>query len=228
MPVAEVWERVRKVSFEGVPALAFTVEDLVLYHAFHTAKHFYRDYGLRSLLDMAMIVSRAPGKVDWPLVRERAQRWKLENIVTLTLTMTRDILHVSQVEPYLTEYASGEVEKGVHNTAVREVFGFERDSGGITLNIARTWQEKGVLRKLRDIVRYSIPAPPVIAERYEVRKGSPLLLYYYIVNMSYYFHRYGKGLWLLMKGDRRMEEAVRTQLQRDREKRELVGWLSGR
>ena len=71
-----VWDRAIPIRVAGRDALGLCQEDLVLYLAVHLAVH----HGLAGLLwywDLALILDRWGGKLDWQALIARASRWRV-------------------------------------------------------------------------------------------------------------------------------------------------------
>jgi putative nucleotidyltransferase-like protein len=71
---AEIWERSVPITVAGEAARGLGCEDLVLYLAAHLAVH-HTLAGLRRYWDVALLLERRGGEVDWPALRARAARW---------------------------------------------------------------------------------------------------------------------------------------------------------
>jgi hypothetical protein len=89
-----VWERATKLSVGGRAALGLCPEDLLLYLAMHLAVH----HGLAGLLwywDLARLLERWEGNLDWTAVADRASRWRVRRAVYFALRGCHDLFGVS-------------------------------------------------------------------------------------------------------------------------------------
>jgi hypothetical protein len=80
----QIWDRATKIQVAGESALGLCPEDLVLYLAIHLAVH----HGLAGLLwywDLALILGRWRGQLDWTALLERASRWRVRRAVGFAL-----------------------------------------------------------------------------------------------------------------------------------------------
>jgi Uncharacterised nucleotidyltransferase len=80
----EVWDRAVKIRIDEQAALGLCPEDLLLYLATHLAVH----HGLSGLLwywDLALLLERWGGRLDWSMVLERAARWRVRRALGFAL-----------------------------------------------------------------------------------------------------------------------------------------------
>jgi hypothetical protein len=98
-----LWQRAVPVSISGQPALALSSEDLILHLALHTAyHHLFQQGGLRSLCDIRAVVAHYRNRIDWDVVKLRAQRWNIEKAVWLTLYLAKSLLKADIPESFLS------------------------------------------------------------------------------------------------------------------------------
>jgi hypothetical protein len=79
-----VWDRAVPIRVADRDALGLCPEDLVLYLAVHLAVH----HGLAGLLwywDLALILGRWEGKLDWDALSARASRWRVRSALYFAL-----------------------------------------------------------------------------------------------------------------------------------------------
>lgn len=89
-----VWERAIPVRVAGEAALGLCPEDLLLYLAVHLAVH----HGLAGLLwywDLALILDRWAGTLDWEAVIARALRWRVHTALFFALCGLERVFGVS-------------------------------------------------------------------------------------------------------------------------------------
>lgn len=85
----EVWTRAIKVEGWGWPMLALCPEDLLLYLALHLAFHHALS-GIVWELDLALLLRRHGGALDWEAVVERARRWRLAGALCFALRRVQE------------------------------------------------------------------------------------------------------------------------------------------
>ena len=81
---AEIWERSEAITVAGAPARALGREDLVLYLAAHLAVH-HTLAGLRRYWDVALLLERWGGGLDWATLLARAARWRVRHALFFVL-----------------------------------------------------------------------------------------------------------------------------------------------
>lgn len=84
----EIWERAVKVDAWDQPARGLCPEDLLIYLAVHWALH-HAFSGLIWGLDLALLLRRFGGGLDWEGVAERARRWRVRGALFVALSETQ-------------------------------------------------------------------------------------------------------------------------------------------
>jgi len=79
-----VWERAIRVPVAGEAALGLCPEDLLLYQAVHLAIH-HSLAGLLWYWDLALILDRWAGTLDWETVIARASHWRVQTALFFAL-----------------------------------------------------------------------------------------------------------------------------------------------
>jgi hypothetical protein len=80
-----VWDRAVRIRVAGQDALGLCPEDLLLYLAVHLAVH----HGLAGLLwywDLALVLDRWGGQIDWEALIARASRWRVRSALYWALS----------------------------------------------------------------------------------------------------------------------------------------------
>ena len=80
-----VWDRAVPIRVAGQDALGLCPEDLLLYLAVHLAVH----HGLAGLLwywDLALVLDRWGGQIDWEALVTRASRWRVRSALYWALS----------------------------------------------------------------------------------------------------------------------------------------------
>ena len=85
---AGIWERSVPITVAGEAARGLGCEDLVLYLAAHLAVH-HTLVGLRRYWDVALLLERRGGEVDWATLRARAARWRVGRALFFVLLGAR-------------------------------------------------------------------------------------------------------------------------------------------
>lgn len=85
----EIWERAVKVGAWDQPARTFGPEDLLIYLALHWALH-HAFSGFIWGLDLALLLRRSRGDLDWGAVAERGERWGVRSALYFALREVED------------------------------------------------------------------------------------------------------------------------------------------
>ena len=96
----EVWERATKVGAWAQPARGLGPEDLLTYLALHWAVH-HAFSGLIWGLDLALLLRRSGGNLDWEAVAERARRWRVAGALYFALRGVEEEFAVGPAGPFL-------------------------------------------------------------------------------------------------------------------------------
>lgn len=89
-----VWDRALRLRVAGEEALGLCPEDLFLYLAAHLAVH----HGLGGVIwhwDLALLLEREPGALDWNAIVDRAARWRVRNALYFALLGVERLFGVS-------------------------------------------------------------------------------------------------------------------------------------
>lgn len=89
-----VWDRAIRVQVAGKAALGLCPEDLLLYQAVHLAIH-HSLAGLLWYWDLALILDRWAGALDWDTVIARALRWRVHTALFFALRGLERVFGVS-------------------------------------------------------------------------------------------------------------------------------------
>ena len=87
----ELWDRAERVEGAGEGRLGLCPEDLLIALALHWAIHHALS-GHVWQLDLALLISRHAGALDWEAVAERAERWHLRGALGSALREVRERL----------------------------------------------------------------------------------------------------------------------------------------
>ena len=95
----EFWDRGVKVEGWSRPTLTLCPEDLLIYLALHWAVH-HAFAGLIWKLDLALLLRRHGGTLDWDAIAERAHRWRVRGALYFALREVQEHFGV-EVPPSL-------------------------------------------------------------------------------------------------------------------------------
>jgi hypothetical protein len=114
----EIWARSEAISVEGEPSRGLGREDLVLYLAAHLAVH-HTLAGLRRYWDVALLLERWVGALDWETLRARAARWRVRHALFFVLRGARALFHAPVPADVLAALRPGGARAGLLEAIVR-------------------------------------------------------------------------------------------------------------
>lgn len=80
----EVWENIQKVNVNGVEVLVMSTEDMLVHLCLHMAVHMaYRGFGIRQVLDVALITKLLEKDIDWKKFKEVSKKNNIEKLACL-------------------------------------------------------------------------------------------------------------------------------------------------
>jgi len=91
-PIEEFWQRAVPFEQDGESTLALCPEDLLLHLCHHLSYQHRFSFGLRPLVDVALVVERFGRELNWRAFNDRAVRLGWQRGVVLTLRIARELL----------------------------------------------------------------------------------------------------------------------------------------
>jgi len=89
--LTDLWSRAQPVKVAGVDVLAPGMEDLILHLAIHASyQHGFRG-GIRPLYDIAAVLQKWQGQVQWDQLALTAREWGTERVLWLTLSLVTEV-----------------------------------------------------------------------------------------------------------------------------------------
>lgn len=202
---AELWERARPAEIAGCRAFVLAPDDLLLHTCVHASLHHRFGIGLRPLMDIAAILARYNGALDWDRLHCSAEQWHLSKSVSLTLRVARELVGAPvpdhaltqlPVNPELIQWAKHQVR-----TRSQEL----GDAASVSPRLARFWATPTVGGKVRQLWRIAFPPREEIARMYSLSPDSLKMYLAYPALWKDLFLLRGRAVWRLI---RRREESV--------------------
>jgi hypothetical protein len=189
--IEEVWDRSRPTVLAGVPARILSPEDLLLHLCLHTAHtHTFSFFALRSICDIAMLLSFYDDRLAWDVFRQRAAEWGAENCAYLTFCLTDRLLSCSPArwvmralqpqgfDPRFLSWAEerllSEFEQPVFLEEMPQMSG----------RFGNLWSAQGVRGKFSNIINTCFPDRRLIADLYALPADSKRVYLYYLVRLK--------------------------------------------
>jgi hypothetical protein len=86
-----IWSRVVPATIAGEQTLVLSREDLLLHLCMHASvQHCFGEVGLRPFADIAEVVGRFGGTLDWTQFTTRTNQWGVANGVRMVLTLAQE------------------------------------------------------------------------------------------------------------------------------------------
>ena len=89
-PEQEIWLRAQPLRLQGVPTLILSPEDNLLFMANHLSKH--DSHLLKFLGDIAELLKKYKGSLDWDYITESAHSWQIAPAVYYSLRRAKDLI----------------------------------------------------------------------------------------------------------------------------------------
>jgi hypothetical protein len=90
IPEEEVWRRTERLQLSGLSTLVLSPEDNLLFLTYNLSKS--DTHLLKVLGDIAELVRKYQGALDWEYILKSARSWQIETAVYLALKRARDLL----------------------------------------------------------------------------------------------------------------------------------------
>jgi hypothetical protein len=95
----EIWRRAQPMQLQGITTKVLSPEDNLLYLAHHLSKQ--ETYLLKFLADIAELLKKYGGVLDWDYIIESARSWQIEYAVYFSLRRVKDLLAVPVADSVL-------------------------------------------------------------------------------------------------------------------------------
>ena len=221
-----IWERAQPATIVGVETLVLSPEDLILHLCLHTSfAHEFR-VGLRMCWDIAEVVRHYRTTIDWDLTVRRAQQWRIERYVYLTLRLVREILAADIPVSAITALQPSDFVARPDHAA--EVVGWARtcvfspeSDESVSPSMARLWTSRRLETKIGVLLTAMYPSRRALARIYRIPPDSVRVYFYYPLRWADLLVRYGRHAWSLWRGDHRANDGLRAVSERSA----LSAWL---
>lgn len=174
-------------------------EDLLVYLCAHVAyQHMYIE-SIRSLYDIKLVLKVLGRGIDWDVVRQRAEKWRLQNSLYLSLHLTDQLLGPVLPDPIREKLRPPDFKEALVEAAVSRLL----DTGGVSPVVSAVWTRRGLPQRIRGLWDRLAVAPAILAGRYGLPPNSWRVYLYYPVRAWDLLRIHGTGLLGLLLGGRR-------------------------
>jgi len=192
------WKRSKLLEFEGKKTLILCPEDLLLHLSLHFLKHrfikgrFTSKSALIQLCDIYQTLKHYGDKLDWTGLRSEAEKYKVYELINLTLCIVRDFWGDNKgIFGYaLKDFSLSSSNYRKQLELIKSKILLREDplfDGFIPLLKADTFQ-----KKLKVIIRKIFPRSHVLSKKYTVSRSSKKLYLYYFIHPFKLSLKYGK------------------------------------
>jgi hypothetical protein len=203
--VDEIWQQALPAVLGGVETLVMVPEHALVYQCMHAAIMHKFSFRLRALYDIAAILQRYRGALDWQRIERTAREWGIVNAVYLNLYLAGFWLGAEAPQEVMARLRPADFTPELGDWAVEKML-----SEKIIVNetFASLWGKKPPAKKAGVLLNSLFPPLEELAEKYHIPKNSLRLVYYYPVNVFIHLARYWR-LGLRMVNSREDEFAAR-------------------
>lgn len=214
--LAAAWARCRPVVLDGLPALALSPEDDLLYLCVHASYNhkFYQQ--LRSLCDIHEWINFHTPGLDWPVFVQRVEAGNAARGVYLALRLTRDLLGASLPGGLLERIQPGDCSAQIIAFAQARLFQTEPV---LSANFLQMMDGQTGAGRLGGFFKAMLPAPAVMSQIYQIQPGSWRVYLHYPLHWGGRIARYWKTWTRLVRGDKKLAAGAEAQ-------QALSAWLN--
>jgi hypothetical protein len=175
---AQLWERARPITIEGVNVYGMGLEDLLLYLCWHFRSHSFSR--LIWLYDITMLLLRYADQIDWSKAHTIAKKQGLVSTVYYCVLWCREVFHIT-----LPEYA--QIERFAPPALIRRLIThFAGDDLTALLYIDAGGERKLFQRLMVDderalclvMIRAGFPSPAHLGRLYMEHSRLPVCLFW--------------------------------------------------
>ncbi|MEI6668919.1 MAG: nucleotidyltransferase family protein [Acidobacteriota bacterium] len=217
--LARMWARAGPATVGGVAVRALSPTDQLLHLCVHTSAHHRFDgAGLRNYVDVAFLVTRFGGAIDWAQCAARANQWDVANGVRLALRLMEEFTGVVVPASVWAELAATPLDDATADWVRHKTL--HRSAAAIRSNVALLEGKTGVVNKLvvlRDALFLSRAA---MGRMYKIPATSWRILACYPRRFKDVWGRYRGQLWQVVRRD----PAFVTEATLETRLREYLGW----
>lgn len=199
LEIEELWQQAQPITMAGVELWALSPEHLLLYQCLHIAKHAF-GLGLRHFCDLAAILGRYQGQIDWLQVQREADRWHIAKAVYLSLYFTHEFFG-GVAEAPMASLRPATMEPDVLETAREQILSFGSSTARLSTEFLQLWEGENDEQKVPRLLRRVFLPQDVMASLYHVSPDSWRIYLYYPVRLFDLLVRYPQLIHQFMRRD---------------------------
>jgi hypothetical protein len=219
-----LWQRAIPARIADSDVLALDLEDLILHLCIHLTYQHRLGGGVKYLYDIAEVLRRFEGQIEWQQLAVTAKEWGAERVIWLTLRLLQETT-VTEVPPeVLQQLLPVTPAPGIVEEALRRLTPAGKERVIVTPDLAALSEVNGLGRQLKLIASRVFIPRQVMARLYNVDPHSPGIYGYYFVRFTELFRHYSGAAWRFLIRD----DAVLTAVKEERTRGELIEWMAKR
>ncbi|MEG1148278.1 MAG: nucleotidyltransferase family protein [Niameybacter sp.] len=176
----ELWNEAVPVKIRHIEVLSLGLEDLIIHLCAHMATHLLvGGFGVRQVLDLALLLEQKEDEVNWENFKRKAQVWKLEVFIVAVIGICHELFELPMPEGVKS---LGENNEKIINELIEEIF-----DGGVYGRSDMTYvfahelaanrgegdDKRGTIHNFLDFL---CPAKENLSDTYHYAKKYPILL----------------------------------------------------
>ncbi len=210
-----LWHKPEKTTLAGTEILVFPDHIQLLHLALHAAYNHQFAFDLRSLCDIAMLISQRQASIDWQALVEQAKVWNWQRGVYLTLQLVHDFWPEMAVpSQVLSHLKPAQMPDNLIELARQQLLWGRGNNKEVSPNFSQLKSNNTLSEKVKFVFYFIIPPRSRLAWLYGVPLDSPKIWFYYPLNLRNLITRNARRTWSLLRGSKRVTDAAtrRTQL----------------
>lgn len=210
-----LWQQTKTATIAGTEVSVFPAHVQLLHLALHAAYNHQFAFDLRSLCDIAMLISQQQTEIDWDALLEKAAAWGWQRGVYLTLKLIQEFWSETAVPRHiLSQLKPAQIPENLVELAKQQLLWGRGNNKEVSPNFSQLKSSKTVPEKLKFIFYFIMPPRSRLSWQYGVSPNSLRIWFYYPINLGKLITRNARRTWHLFRGTRRVTEtaARRSQL----------------
>jgi len=123
--ITEIWERSHDVVIEGCSCCEFSIEDSIIFNAFHIFREFKGGADellpLKNFCDVAKLIAQSRGRIDWDCIIDRSREYNVLRPVLFVLLLVRELFDIYEIpETIIGIIRNAEYQDDFACTALKE------------------------------------------------------------------------------------------------------------
>jgi hypothetical protein len=200
-----IWKRSVPVKIGDSNARTLCAEDLLLHLCAHIAYHHVYQGAIRSLYDIKLVLKHFESQLDWQIISERAQKWRLINSVTLTLRLTCSLLGFDLPAHAWQTLQPESFDEKLITAAESKIFREEQDFSPVLVSV---WKNENVIERLLGSWKKLALSPKMLAGKYNLSPESKRIYFYYLIRLKDLIIRNGRDLMDLLLGNQQKSDIL--------------------